>query len=61
MLRVIWIERNIRIFEVKGMSSEDLYEKEKYVASLWASKGKDFPFSLIVLNWKDVMGYQCVS
>ena len=61
---VIWIERNNRIFEDKVMGSDDLFEKDKYSASLRASTDKafkDFPLSLIVLNWKDVVGYQCVS
>ena len=54
LMWVIWVERN------NVMGSEDLFEKAKYVASLWASPDeafKDFPFSLIVLNWKDVMDY----
>ena len=59
LLWEIWIERNNGIFEDKVIS-EDLFEKAKYLASLWASKDKaftDFPFSLIVLNWKDIMDY----
>ena len=60
---VIWIEWNNRIFEDKVIS-EDLFEIAKYLAYLWASTDKafkDFPFSLIVLNWKDVMCHRCVS
>ena len=60
LLWVIWIERNNRIFEDKVMRSEDLFEKAKYLASLWAfseKNFKEFPFSLIVLNWKDVIGF----
>ena len=37
LLRIIWIERNNRIFEDKVMSNEDLFEKAKYLASLWTS------------------------
>ena len=60
LLCVIWIDRNNIIFEDKVMSSEDLFEKAKYLASLWPSSDKtfkEFPFSLIVLNWKDVIGF----
>ena len=58
MLWAIWIERNNRIFEDKVMSSEDLFEKSKYLASFQASADKafkHFPFSFIVLYWKEVM------
>ena len=60
LLWVIWIERNNRIFVDIVMSIEDLFEKAEYLASLWASSDKtfkEFPFSLIVLNWKDVIGF----
>ena len=58
LMWVIWIERNNRIFEDKVMRSEDLFEKAKYLASLWASLDKNFKkFPLIVLNWKDVIGF----
>lgn len=54
----IWIERNCRIFE-KEMGIIDIFEKAKFLASLWPStdKGfKDIPFHLIILSWKDPMG-----
>lgn len=41
------------------MDIVDLFEKGKFTASLWASSDKvfkGFPFSLVVLNWKDVIG-----
>ena len=41
------------------MGLDDIFEKAKFSASLWASMDKAFkniPFSLIVLNWKDVIG-----
>ncbi|GMN45376.1 hypothetical protein TIFTF001_014557 [Ficus carica] len=55
----IWIERNLRIFEEKEMGVDDIFEKAKFLASLWASTDnafKNIPFSLIVLNRKDVIG-----
>ena len=64
LLWVIWIERNNRIFEDRVMRSEDLFEKAKYLASLGASSDKifeEFPFFIIVLNWKDVIGFRSVS
>ena len=54
----IWMERNARIFNDKEML-QDIFEKAKYLASLWASMDKSFkgfPLSLIVTNWKDVLG-----
>lgn len=39
------------------LSVEDIFEKAKFLASLWASTDKEFkaiPFSLIISNWKDV-------
>ena len=36
-----------------------IFEKAKYLASLWASTDKSFkgfPISIIVNNWKDVLG-----
>ncbi|GMN65505.1 hypothetical protein TIFTF001_034573 [Ficus carica] len=55
----IWTERNSRIFLEKEMGVDNIFEKAKFSASLWASTDKAFkniPFSLIVLNWKDVIG-----
>ena len=48
-LWVIWIERNNRIFEDKVMSSEDLFEKAKYLASLWACSDKTFKVFFLFL------------
>ena len=59
LLWLLWIERNSRIFSKKEMSPHDIFEKAKVLASLWASTDKafrGFPFSLIVNNWKDVIG-----
>ena len=55
----IWIKRNSRIFKEKELGVDDVFEKAKFSALLWASTDKAFkniPFSLIVLNWKDVIG-----
>ncbi|KAL5541335.1 hypothetical protein UlMin_044595 [Ulmus minor] len=55
----IWLERNIRIFEDKEMSLEDIFEKAKFSALQWAfldKSFKGFPFSLVAFNWKDVIG-----
>ena len=53
------MERNARIFMDKEMKPQDIFEKAKYVASIWASTDKyfkGFQLSLIVNNWKDVLG-----
>ena len=55
----IWMERNARIFMGKEMKPRDIFESTKYLASLWASTDRSFngfPMSLIVNNWKDVLG-----
>ena len=55
----IWMERNARVFTDKQMQPQDIFEKAKYLASLWASTDKSFkgfPLTLIVNNWKDVLG-----
>ena len=55
----IWMERNARVFTKKEMRPQDIFEKTKYLASLWASTDKSFkgfPLSFIVINWKDVLG-----
>lgn len=57
-LWVVWLELNRRIFEDKDMVFEDLFEKAKFLASLWAStypSFKLFPLSLILLSWDDVL------
>ncbi|KAL5567832.1 hypothetical protein UlMin_024407 [Ulmus minor] len=55
----IWMERNSRIFEDKESVLEDIYEKAKFSALLWAFTDKSFKgfsFSLLAFNWKDVIG-----
>lgn len=54
-----WLGRNSRNFEEKELDSDDFFERAKLSASLWASTDKVFkcfPFLLIILNWKDVIG-----
>ena len=54
-----WMERNDRIFNDKEIQLQDIFEKTKYLASVWASTDKSFrgfPLSLIVNNWADVLG-----
>ena len=49
----IWMERNARIFMGKEMKPRDIFERAKYLASLWASTDRSFngfPMSLIVNN-----------
>ena len=55
----IWMERNDRIFSDKESHPQDLFERAKYLASVWASTDKSFrgfPLSLIVNNWRDIRG-----
>ncbi|KAL5566610.1 hypothetical protein UlMin_029774 [Ulmus minor] len=50
---------NSRIFEDKESVLEDIYEKAKFSALMWAFTDKSFrgsPFSLLAFNWKDVIG-----
>lgn len=54
------MERNARTFEGTEVDEMDLFEIEECSASMWASADKDFkdfPFTLIVSNWKDVIGF----
>lgn len=51
--------RNSLVLEENEMEMLDLFEKAKFLASLWASTDRAFmetPFALIVLNWMDVIG-----
>lgn len=60
ILCTIWMERNARTFEDTEVDEMDLFEIEECSASLWASADKafkDFPFTLIVSNWKNVIGF----
>lgn len=53
------MERNLRIFKDKAIDLTEMFEKNKFSASFWGSTDKafkDFPFSLIVVNWKDGLG-----
>lgn len=52
------MERNARVFEDRVLEIEGIYEKAKFSASLWASADKsfkDFPFPLIIYDWKDAL------
>lgn len=52
------MERNARVFKDRVWEIEDIYEKAKFSASLWASTDKSFkhfPFPLIIYDWKDVL------
>ncbi|EXB53354.1 hypothetical protein L484_016236 [Morus notabilis] len=56
VMKILWLERNARVFEDKEMGIEDLFERAKFSASLWAALDKEFkgfPFTLIILNWGD--------
>ncbi|KAM7473769.1 hypothetical protein LguiB_021012 [Lonicera macranthoides] len=55
---MIWIERNNRIFEGKEEQREWLWERIRFVASLWASNSKSFKHcgvEYIKLNWKAII------
>ena len=54
----IWMERNNRIFEGKEESKELIWEKVKYLASLWASGLETFKWlsvSYILYNWQAIV------
>lgn len=38
----MWMERNARNFEEKEMGPFDIFEKEKFLESLWAASDKAF-------------------
>lgn len=56
---VVWMERNKRIFEdYGGAGLEELWERVKLWASLWASisrEFKDYTLSTIILDWQAVV------
>ena len=59
LMWTIWLERNDRIFNGKELEQQDIFEKARFSASLWASTDKafkGFSLNLIVNNWKDVIG-----
>ncbi|RVW66522.1 putative ribonuclease H protein [Vitis vinifera] len=54
LIRVVWWERNARIFEDKARNSGFLWDSIVFLASLWAfcSKAfKGFPLNVIQLDW----------
>ena len=54
LIRIVWRERNARIFEDKSRNSEFLWDSIVFLASLWAYCSKVFkgtPFNVIQLDW----------
>ncbi|RVW65401.1 Isoamylase 3, chloroplastic [Vitis vinifera] len=54
LIRVVWWERNARIFEDKTRNSEFLWDSIVFLASLWAFCSKAFkgtPLNVIQLDW----------
>nr|CAN83685.1 hypothetical protein VITISV_003813 [Vitis vinifera] len=54
LIRVVWGERNARIFEDKARNSEYLWDSIVFLASLWAFCSKVFmgiPLNVIQLDW----------
>ncbi|RVW93866.1 Transposon TX1 uncharacterized 149 kDa protein [Vitis vinifera] len=54
LIRVVWWERNARIFEDKARNSEYLWDSIVFLASLWAFCSKAFkgiPLNVIQLDW----------
>ena len=54
LIRVVWRERNARIFEDKARNSESLWDSIVFLASLWAYCSKVFkgtPLNAIHLDW----------
>ncbi|RVW39554.1 Transposon TX1 uncharacterized 149 kDa protein [Vitis vinifera] len=54
LIRVVWWERNARIFEDKARNSEFLWDSIVFLASLWAFCSKAFkgiPLNVIQLDW----------
>ncbi|RVX01391.1 LINE-1 retrotransposable element ORF2 protein [Vitis vinifera] len=54
LIRVVWWERNARIFEDKARNSEFLWDSIVFLASFWAFCSKAFkgtPLNVIQLDW----------
>ncbi|RVX22980.1 putative ribonuclease H protein [Vitis vinifera] len=54
LIRIVWRERNARIFEDKARNSESLWDSIVFLASLWAYCSKVFkgtPLNAIPLDW----------
>lgn len=55
----IWLERNWRIFkETVGVDSDELWDRAKFGASLWASVSaefKDYHYSTILRDFSAVL------
>ncbi|RVW71380.1 putative ribonuclease H protein [Vitis vinifera] len=54
IIRIVWRERNARIFEDKARNSEALWDSIVYLASLWAYCSKVFkgtPLNALLLDW----------
>ncbi|RVW96959.1 DNA-directed RNA polymerase III subunit 2 [Vitis vinifera] len=63
LIRVVWWERNARIFENKARNSEFIWDSIVFLASLWAFCSKAFkgtPLNVIQLDWI-VKGSPCGS
>ena len=54
LIRVVWLERNARIFEDKVRNSGFLWDSIVFLASLWAFCSKVFkgiPLNVLQLDW----------
>ncbi|RVW34855.1 Transposon TX1 uncharacterized 149 kDa protein [Vitis vinifera] len=54
LIRLVWWERNVRIFEDKVRNSEYLWDSIVFLASLWAFYSKVFkgtPLNVLQLDW----------
>ena len=54
LIRVVWWERNARIFEDKARNSKFLWDSIVFLTSLWAFCSKAFkgtPLNVIQLDW----------
>ncbi|KAL6333453.1 hypothetical protein AAG906_028638 [Vitis piasezkii] len=54
LIRIVWWERNVRIFKDKARNSKYLWDSIVFLASLWAFCSKVFkgtPLNVIQLDW----------
>ena len=54
LIRLVWWERNVRIFEDKVRNSEYLWDSIVFLFSLWAFYSKVFkgtPLNVLQLDW----------